>query len=256
MITEKLINAVDLTVESFTLLKKDKSLLIPPILSLVVIALIIILGFIFILLPAILLGLGGTELGSYIIFSLMMFPIYFVITFFSAALTWMVLEVKQGKDTTLLTGLKKAAAETVDIFLFSVTTLIVALLVRLIKGKKRDRFRHAAAGVLDAGWDVLGGLLLPSMILTHHTFFTAWKEIKEYRKTIPQVLAGSFGLGYIYTLIWLVFYGISLMLIFYFNYPGTGVLILLISSSLLLVYGKMIKTIYFALLYIQIKKLR
>lgn len=254
MITPKLLNAVDLMKEAFSLIKKDKSLLIPPVISLLVIALTIPLSVIFIVLPSIAL-VGTGQIVTYIVFGLILFIIYFEATFFNAALTWMAFEVKQGKDTTFLIGLQKSFREAPDIFLLTLTSIFFTIAAAKIRGKDKPVLREYAANTVQAGWDVLAGLLLPAMILTDNSFFTAWKEIEEYKTVIPQILVGSFGLGLAYRISVYFLFGTFFFLTFFLNNPAIVMAVSLILFGLLMVYGKMMRTIYFTLLYIQVKEL-
>ena len=248
-ITEKLINAKDLIAESFSLIKKDKSLLIPPVLSFIACIIVLPLLFFMVLLPAFTLGQGGAVLG--VLISLLV--LYFIPTFFNAALTCMVLEVKKGKDTRLKEGVQRAAKNVLDVFLFSVVSLVISLIASMIKGKGESRGRDVAGDVVKGAWSLVGQLILPSMILTEHTFWSAWTEIKEYKQTIPQVLAGSFGLGILFSIA-LVIAGIITFFAFSINLM-LGLIAVLGLIIPLILLSNTIKTIFFTLLYIQIKKL-
>lgn len=247
-VKEKLINAKDLITESFSLIKKDKSLLIPPVLSFITCIIAVLLLFFFIILPS--MNLGSVI---YIAILLSALILYFIPTFFNAALTWMVLEVKKGKDTTLAQGMNRAGKNVIDIFMFSVVSLAISIIASIIRGKGESRGREMAGHVVEGAWSLIGQLILPSMILTEHTFWSAWTEIKEYKHTIPQVLVGSFGLGILFTVAIVI---AAIITIFAFSLNMVLGLIALIGLILpLILLSAMIRTIFFTLLYIQIKKL-
>lgn len=248
-VTNKLINAKDLVAESFSLIKKDKSLLIPPVLSLVVLIGVLPLLLFFIFLP--LAAIGGIAIPIAILICALIF--YFIPTFFNAALTWMVLEAKKGKDTTMAEGIKRATKEVLDVFLFSVVSLIISLIAGIIRGKQHNRARDIAGNVVEGAWALVGQLILPSMILTEHTFWTAWTEIKEYRHTIPQILVGSFGLGMLFSFALIV--AVIIMIFAFITNVILGLVVLLGIVVPLILLSQTIRTIFFTLLYIQMKKL-
>lgn len=257
-ITKKLINSKDLIIESWTLIKKDKSLLIPPILSILFIIVIPILIFpvLFITSSALIVTTRTPGL-IFILLLIVIFSIYFVATFFNAALTWMAYEVKTGKNTTIFTGLSKAIKEFFDIILFALMTFFIGILAGIVRGRSRGSINvlgDMAAKAISTTWSILGNMIMPAMILTNHHFFSAWTEIKQYRDSIPQILVGKFGLGIIFNIILGIAFFICLFVFFTLGLvPGFISIILLIGP--LIIINNVMKTLFFTLLYTQIKKI-
>ena len=253
----KLINSKDLVVESWNLIKKDKSLLVPPILSLGILSILAIFSIIFLAgISSIVVGRRSFGLMA-IIFLVIIFSIYFVATFFNAALTWMAYEVKKGKNTDIITGLGKAFREFFDIILFALMTFVIGILAGIIRGKGRGGIsvlRDVAAKTVSAAWSVIGNLIMPAMILTDHHFFSAWNELKRYKDSIPQILVGTFGLGIIFSIISTLAFFVSVFVFFTMGVFAGVISVVLLIGPLMIISNAM-KTLFFTLLYMQIKKL-
>ncbi|MBI2507797.1 hypothetical protein HYV89_02485 [Candidatus Woesearchaeota archaeon] len=249
---KKLIHSKELIKESFGILKRDKSLWAVPLLSFF--SLLILVPLIFVIsLP--LLKFENEWIFAYVFLFLLI--VYFVSTFFNAALTWMIWQVKQGKDATIGEGIRRALKNILDVLLFSITTLIVSMLAAMIRGGRRQEGlgglgREVGASTLETSWNVLGSLVMPAMIIPEHHYFEAWAEVKEYRKTIPQVLVGHFGLGIIFSLAMVV--AVLIMIGISLASPLAGLVVFVALIVPLIILNLLVRTTYFTLLYVYIKK--
>jgi hypothetical protein len=261
------IESKDLVIESFDLIRKDKSLLIPAIITFFLF--IVIMSMFLIILAPIISGTiqenspQGTMIfiGILFIIAAILF-LSFLSLFLNAALTWMAYEAKQGKDTTFFSGLGRAFKEFFDIILLFFATIIVNMIVGKLRSTKAPG-TEVLASTAEVGWKLLINLIMPAMILTEHHFFSAWTEIKEYKEKIAQVIVGGFGLGLLFGIItglaWLITLGAFFGLIFisgsfFAAFVTAGILFTLLIAPLL-IFSSTIKIIYFTLLYMKIKSL-
>jgi hypothetical protein len=204
--------------------------------------------------------LGST--GALAAAAILLCVLFFIGVLLDAALSWMVLEVVQGKDTSLASGLKRALGKTGSLVIYTVLSVIVMLLAGKIRegdgGFALRLIKGFFAGLLEEAWDIASHLLLPAMMLKNHDFGSAIKELPGMVKHLPQVLVGGFAFDIVVRWLYLIEFVISLMflLIFVGLWPLFAIifsfsLFLFLVASTYIVYS-FAKSVYFTLLYIDL----
>lgn len=168
---------------SIVFLGKDKSLLAIPLLLLTTTVLFSLLFFFifFVTIPQL----------FYIAGTLFLFFIYFWATFFSAAQSWMVHEVAQGKNTTVTSGLSRAAKNIPDILAFAALSLVISIIRSWLR--ERGNLGKIAESFIGTITGIAGKLVLPAMIITNRTFGEALKQLKESIPALPEIAAYEIG---------------------------------------------------------------
>jgi len=250
---DRLENAWSIFKLSFSLLKKDKSLIAIPILMLLV---FIIIPIILILVPILIdLILNNGDLNfsktispdNYLFLIVFMFLLYFFTTFFASAQAWMIYEVLLGKDTTISSGFKRAFANFKDILFF----VFVSLLINLIASKLREKgtLGEMAGNTIGYISGLAGKLVLPAMIITDRSFKEAVQQLKGSLKVIPEIATYEIGIRPLTTIVFIIFLIISLLFGISFGFFA-GLIIFLILISLLIIFSVYINQTYYTILYI------
>lgn len=244
---------------TFAMAKKDNVLYVPPILNLFVSMLLIVL--------AILVMVQGNTVGGdfgiptlYYVGALALVFLAFVAgAFFSAALSWMVLQIVQGKKPSLGAGLGRAVKKTGSLLIYAGVSLVVMLLAnQLRKDNDRDNFIVAIikgffADLIEKAWDIASHLLLPAIVLTNRNFYGAVKELPAMMKNLPAVLVGGFAFDFIVG--WIYLLELLIAFILFMIIPGTVGLIVALSVFFILwiatyIFYVFVKSVYFTMLYI------
>jgi hypothetical protein len=254
-------NAWKIIKDAFSLLGKDKDLLVP-----LVVVLLINLGLFALAVVFFILASPFGTIGLYIIAFVFLLLTLFVSTFFSAALTWMVYEVYNGKDTHFGKGMRIAFKNIFDIILYTIVTFLISLVVGALRSKDDNQnfivilLKNIFASIIEKAWDILRHFILPSMILSENSFGQAFKEIPKLKNNIPETLVGGFAfdliLGPIHFIEFLICFviGFLISLISVFGGIAVGVglfVLLLILTNMVYQY---VKVSYFTILYIELKK--
>ena len=188
---------------SWEVLKKDKEILVFPILSGIMLVLVI-LSFIF---PMILAdSLFSLEqmtsevekvFNSVVIF-LFYFIIYFVMIFFNSAIIACAIIRMNGGDPTVGDGLKAALSRLTYIAGWSLIAASVGLILRLIE----ERFEFAGrivAAVIGVAWSMTSFLVIPVLVIEKMDPFSAFKKSASLlKKTWGEQLIGNFSFGLIF----------------------------------------------------------
>lgn len=179
----RLKNAWNIFKLSIAFLGKDKSLIVIPLLLLTTtVAFSLLFFFIFFITIPQLFYIAGTAF---------LFFIYFWTTFFSAAQSWMVHEVAQGKNTTVVSGLSRAAKNILDILAFAVLSLIISLIRSFLR--EQGKLGQIAESFIGTITGIAGKLVLPAMIITNRNFGEAVRQLKESIPAIPEIAAYEVG---------------------------------------------------------------
>lgn len=199
---DNLRQAWQLTKDSFALIGRDKSLLLPPILMLITnIALTVILIYAFV--SAFFTGAPNPFGFIYFWALLILFAILtaFLNAFWSAALAWMVSQVARGEDATLFSGIWRALKNIFDVILYAIVSFLIAGAANSLRQQRRNIFSTFIAGmfaeIVKEAWDIAGHLTLPAMIVKDQNFFSALKEVKNVVKHLPEALVGGFAFDFI-----------------------------------------------------------
>ena len=235
--TGRLANAWYIFKTSLSFIKKDKSLIIVPVL-------LVLSLFLFII---VILVMYARQTSSILIFFIFMLIIYLWGIFLGAAQSWMVHEVAQGKDTTFLSGIKRAIKNIPDILLFAIVTLIISMIVGSLK--KRGTLGHLAGNFISLITGIAGKLVLPAMIVTERNFIDSVKQLGQAIKAIPEIAVFEIGIKPLTMLSLIISIGIAFLFGIAFS-PLIGIILFAILLLAIIIFGILIEQIYYTLLYL------
>lgn len=188
-----------LTIEGLELLKKDKQVLLFPILSGLasfgIILLFCVLGFLF-------GGFGGAEEGvadntgiGYGIALLLYLGLAFVATFFQAGLTAIVDARINGRSMSFQEGVGVASAHAEKIFIWSVIAATVGVILGFISSRSKW-LGKLVSFFLSAAWGIITFFIVPALILEEESLPNAIKSsANTFKKTWGETLIMNFSAG-------------------------------------------------------------
>ncbi|MFT5111724.1 MAG: hypothetical protein ACI8P9_001044 [Parasphingorhabdus sp.] len=198
-----------LTKQCWTVLKLDKELLIFPVISTIAVV-VLLIGLIdtdFLVFPADESGeINMTQLSAYFVYY---FACVFIILFFNTALIACAMIRFRGSDPTIMMGLGAASSRIGSIFMWSLVSATVGLIIKLF-GRSDNFLARLAASLFGAIWAVASYFVLPVLIVEGTGPFTAVKRsIAIIRKTWGETLGAEIGMGLIFLVIgipsWVLF---------------------------------------------------
>jgi hypothetical protein len=210
-ILEAIVNGGNLAIRSFDVLRKDKELLLFPVLSAV--SLLVALA-VFVLPLYALLGSDGvqriiddetTEVQVWKV--LYVFCLYFIIAFvtifFNTAMVGAVLLRLNGYDPTVGDGLRIAFARLGAIFGWALLAATVDMLLRILEGdRKKFSLGRILAPMLAHAWALMAFLVVPVLVVEGLGPIAALSRSAELlRKTWGEQIVGNVGLAALFTLI-------------------------------------------------------
>jgi len=194
---------------SWEVLKKDKELLLFPILSSIC-CLLVLASFV---LPLYWTGAWRppteeegpvAQAAYYAIMFLFYFSNYFVIIFFNSAIAACAIYRMRGGNPTLATGLRAAMARLPQIVGWALVSATVGLILRIIESRSR-KVGQIVAAILGAAWSVMTFLVVPILVVERKGPITAAKEsVLLLKKTWGEQLIGNFGFGLLFFLLGLL----------------------------------------------------
>ncbi len=230
---------------SFGLIKKDKSLIVIPILMFAsVIALIIIFILAFFAGSA---GEAVSNAGIYFWMILFLFFNYFINTFYASAQSWMVHEVVQGKDTTVGSGFKRAFRNFFDILAFVIVSIIIKILASGLK--KKGVVGKFSGGFIETLSGIIGKLIIPSMIITERHFGQAVMQLKDSYKAIPEIATFEIGIRPLRSFATTIGFFIAFILFLSFGI-FTGIIFFVLWIIAIMLLSSYINTTYYTLVYL------
>ncbi len=248
---DRLANAWYIFTKSLSFIGRDKSLLVIPFLLIFSVIIFCILFFFLFPISFLLASKTGVAINvsisiiaNFLIFILF---IYVWTTFLGAAQSWMVHEVAQGKNTKVLSGLKRAIKNILDILLFSLVELLITILISSLR--RKGGLLRAAGGFIGLITGIAGKLVLPAMIVTERNFIESVKQLGKAIKIIPEIATFEIGIRPLTSLITWISLGIAFLFGFAFGFP-TGIIIFIILISIVIMFSILINQIYYTLLYL------
>ena len=192
-------NTIHLMKSCVKVLKKDKELVLFPILTALFV--IILLGVIFSM-GGISLSENQDEQGSIIPLAILIFGANFIIVFFNSALISAALERLRGGDPNISSGLSHAFKHIHHIFLWSIIVTIMALIFAAIRSSGRNRgmmgqiMTEIFASFLQAGWAMMTFFVVPIIVSENLGPISAIKRSSGlFRQTWGNQVAANFGFG-------------------------------------------------------------
>jgi len=160
---------------SFDFLRRDKSLMLVPVIGVLTIAAALILFF-FLAAPLL-------QSGGWLLMILFLLIINIIAVFFAAIQSWMVYEVAVGKDATLSSGAKRAFNNLFDIILFVIASLVVGSVLRAVR-EKGGVFGEIASGAAGVFVGIAQKLIIPAMIIGERNFWDSVKYLGKATKVL------------------------------------------------------------------------
>ena len=192
-------NTIHLMKSCVKVLKKDKELVLFPILTALFV--IILLGVIFSM-GGISLSENQDEQASIIPLAILIFGANFIVVFFNSALISAALERLRGGDPNISSGLSHAFKHIHHIFLWSIIVTIMALIFAAIRSSGRNRgmmgqiMTEIFASFLQAGWAMMTFFVVPIIVSENLGPISAIKRSSGlFRQTWGNQVAANFGFG-------------------------------------------------------------
>lgn len=200
----RLANSWTVFKESVGVLKKDKELIVLPILSGIA-SLLVVASFVF---PAYTAGLfekidQGDQNAKYAGYALMLaayMVLSFVTIYFQAALIFGANERLAGGDPTVGSALRGANSKLGKIFLWSLFAATVSLLIQLLEQALRRAGNQLAASILGSllgtAWSLMTYFVIPVVLFEEKgTFASLGRSGSLFKQRWGESLVGEWGIG-------------------------------------------------------------
>lgn len=240
----------EITKVSFGVIKKDKEMLLFPILS----GIFSLIFLAIMLFPTILIY-AGIDSGQLNALNLLMifiayFGVAFIATFFNVATVFTAKTRFEGENATFMDSIKFAFSKLYVIFLWSLVSATVGLILRMLENAAKNQkgagkiVGHLLVGALGLAWSIVTIFVTPILVYKGLTPFKAIKESTQIiKKTWGESLIRHFGLGLIQGIVTFVTILLIILLVFLTQgispYLTVGLIILGIVAFVLisLVFG-------------------
>ena len=189
--------------QSFSVLKKDKEIMLFPIIS----AILTIVAFMSFMIPFFMTGLFRTiseTLGGYSFWLIVFFYYilnYFIITFLNVGLITCANIRLGGGDPTFGDGFRNAAKNIGKIFIWALISATVGVILRMISDKQKTVGR-IIAGIIGMAWNLLTFFVVPVMIFEKTSPTESIKKSGElFKKTWGENAIAQFSMAGFFTLL-------------------------------------------------------
>lgn len=193
---------------SWEVLKKDKELLLFPLLSSFC-CLLVMLSF---ALPVLLTDWRPPTADSTpeqkalaaLVAFVFYFVNYFIIIFFNTAVVACAIHRMRGGNPDFFTGFNAAASRLPQILGWALVSATVGMLLRSLQNR-RNRLGRVVVGIIGMAWSVATFLVVPILVVERKGPFAAVKQsMALLKKTWGQQLVGNFGFGIIFFVLSLI----------------------------------------------------
>ena len=195
--------------QSLMLLKKDKEIMWFPVLSIITsLFMLVIFGAILFL-----VAFGGTFMGidsvnkasanvlSYAVLFVYYLLMFFITNFYTAGIFVIVHGRLNGQDLSFSDGMNGAKANASKIFLWSVISATVGVILAAIENRFKD-FGKIIAALFGAAWNMLTYFSLPSLVIGKASVTESFKQSASLiRKTWGETIIVNLGVGLYMTLL-------------------------------------------------------
>ena len=197
-------NTIDLMKSCIRVLKKDKELILFPILATIFVLLFVWIIFTFVGLDmsALTAEDNQSEEMPVIPLLILLFGANFIVVFFNSALVSAALDRLRGGDPNIRSGLSHASKHIHHIFIWSIIVTIMALIFAAIRASARNRgavgqiMTSIFASLLQAGWAMMTFFVVPIIVSENLSPFAAIKRSSGlFKQTWGNQVTANFGFG-------------------------------------------------------------
>jgi len=197
-------NTIDLMKSCVRVLKKDKELILFPILAafFVILFVWIIFTFVGLDISALTSNDNQTEEIPIVPLLVLVFGANFIVVFFNSALVSAALDRLRGGDPNVRSGLSHASKHIHHIFIWSIIVTIMALIFAAIRASGRNRgavgqiMTSIFASLLQAGWAMMTFFVIPIIVSENLSPFAAIKRSSGlFKQTWGNQVTANFGFG-------------------------------------------------------------
>ena len=197
-------NTIDLMKSCIRVLKKDKELILFPILAAIFVLLFVWIIFTFVGLDmsALTADDNQSEEMPVIPLLILLFGANFIVVFFNSALVSAALDRLRGGDPNIRSGLSHASKHIHHIFIWSIIVTIMALIFAAIRASGRNRgavgqiMTSIFASLLQAGWAMMTFFVIPIIVSENLSPFAAIKRSSGlFKQTWGNQVTANFGFG-------------------------------------------------------------
>jgi ABC-type multidrug transport system fused ATPase/permease subunit len=201
----------ELTKQTFSVIRKDKHILIFPFLA----SFFSIIFFLLMVVPFLMTGIVeavfGEQLGEaalYFIIFILYLGISFIATFFNVAVVYTAKKSFEGGKPTFGEALSEAIKRIHLIFLWAMVSATVGLLLRILENAARNTksqmgrlMMQAILSILGLAWSIVSLFVIPAIVFKNIGPFQALKSsVSTVKKTWGESLIRHYGLGMAQTL--------------------------------------------------------
>lgn len=244
-------NTIQLMKSCVKVLKKDKELILFPIMAAIFV--IVLLGLIYST-GSIDLSAANEEQMSILPVAILIFGANFIIVFFNSALISAALERLRGGDPNISSGLSHAFKHIHHIFFWSIIVTIMGLIFAAIKANGRQRggfggmMTQIFASFLEAGWAMMTFFVVPIIVSENISPLSAIKRSSSlFKQTWGNQVAANFGFGIFQIIAILISLGIGWFFGLINGTLGIAIGLLCATTSISIIYT--LEGIYKAALY-------
>ncbi len=224
--------------ESLAVLKKDKEIMLFPIVS----GILTIIAFISLFIPFVIIALatGISPPLFYLLFFVYYLITSFIVIFFNTGLIACAHMRLNGKDPTFKDGLSKAWKHITQILAWSLISATVGLILRMIVDRIENSERLGPVGkfvgmifigLLGMAWSFLTFFVIPVMIFENKGVFVSIKHSGSlFKKTWGENVLGQFSMGLVFGLLSLI--GVGAFVLAFLS--GSFAVILVVGGLVLL----------------------
>ena len=197
-------NTIELMKSCIRVLKKDKELILFPILAAICVILFVWIIFTFVGLDmsALTAEDNQSEEMPVIPLLILLFGANFIVVFFNSALVSAALDRLRGGDPNIRSGLSHASKHIHHIFIWSIIVTIMALIFAAIRASARNRgavgqiMTSIFASLLQAGWAMMTFFVVPIIVSENLSPFAAIKRSSGlFKQTWGNQVTANFGFG-------------------------------------------------------------
>jgi Family of unknown function (DUF6159) len=256
--------------QSWAVLKQDKEIMWFPVMSsittLIAIALMGALFF-FVVMGASLQGFDSNQMAAdsygqqsnsvhdalgYVLLLVYYIVVFFIANFFQAGLLTIVQGRFTGQNLGLKDGMAAAKSHAGKIFLWSLLSATVGVILRAIADRSKI-IGMIVASILGAAWNIMTYFSLPSLIIGNASIKDSFKQSAAIiRKTWGEAIIMNFGVGLFFTLIAFLSFALSIGLVIIFQSTVAAVtigIIFVIAMILMSIISSTLGTIFKLALY-------